>query len=459
MLSSSRLNRSRLRPRRDFVPMQSETRLEVKTLLSPAAVIEWSMAPKIAPDPLHGNEPDLPNTRTYVNPPHGYTVLLDASHSMGIQPSTTFSWTVTNSRGGRSMHVRGEDPSVNLSLGTYRVKLKATGLSGTMTPLYAITSMNVKDVLVVAIGDSYASGEGNPVVPSALFPEWAYSPNAAINTENANAHRSTIAGPAQFALELQESDPHEAVTFVSVANSGASIPAGVLAPMYSIGDSSYRLPAEITELKKIIGGRHIDVLTVTVGADDIQFAGLAESLIQNTAIGIPTLASIQSQFDNSLSQLPQHFAALASAIRTLNPGQVLITGYPDLTLNQDGQVAALPLALGIPLVSQADAEFASTQLIAPLDATIAAAASEYHWTLVTQILADFTTHGYPSTDSWIRTLGESLSMQGNEDGIFHPNAAGHLDFAKNFLAAYLANLGQTTAQRSSSLESAGPKRR
>jgi hypothetical protein len=400
------------------------------------------MAPQIAPDPAHGNEPDLPNTRTYVNPPHGYTVLLDASHSVGIEPTTTFSWTVTSSN-GRSMRLRGEDPSINLKVGSYKVKLKATRLGGTNRPHYAMTSVQVKDVLIVSIGDSYASGEGNPVVPGVLFPEWAYSPDPAMNTENANAHRSTIAGPAQFALELQESNPHEAVTFVSVANSGASIPAGVLGPMASIGDSSYQLPAEITELENIIGNRHIDVLTVTVGADDIGFASLAESLVENTAVGIPTLASIQSQFQSSLSQLPQHFAALASAIDGLHPGQVLITGYPDLTLNQSGQVAAFPFLPGVPLVSQADAEFASTQLIAPLDAAITAAANTYNWTLVTQILADFSTHGYPSTDSWIRTLGESFSMQGNEDGTFHPNAAGHLDFAKNFLAAYDASLART----------------
>ncbi len=41
-----------------------------------------------------------------------------------------------------------------------------------------------------------------------------------------------------FSLELQEANPHDAVTFVSVASSGASIPAGVLGPMTSIGDSS-----------------------------------------------------------------------------------------------------------------------------------------------------------------------------------------------------------------------------
>ena len=219
-----------------------------------------------------------------------------------------------------------------------------------------------------------------------------------MNIQNANAHRSTIAAPAQFALELQDSNPHEAVTFVSVANSGASIPVGVLGPMPSIGDSSYELPAEITELKQIIGTQHIDVLTMTVGADDIGFSTLAEDLIDNTYSGDPSLKSILKDYNASLDQLPQHFAELASALQSLGPGQVLVTGYPDITRNQNGKVAEIYGPLDIPLISKADAQFASQKIIPPLNAVIASAASKYHWTLVAGITADFRTHGYPSTD-------------------------------------------------------------
>jgi hypothetical protein len=399
------------------------------------------MAPRVVPDPAHGNEPDLPNTPQYANPAGGFTVLLDASHSVGILPTTTFSWTVTDS-GGHSTPLSGEDPSINLPQGPYTVTLAAMGLQGTNQTLYATQNVQVKDVLVVSIGDSYASGEGNPVVPGFLFPQWAYSPDPAMNTENANAHRSTIAGPAQFALGLEQANPHQSVTFISVANSGASIPSGVLGPMQSIGDSSYQLPAEIDELQNIIGTRHIDVLTVTVGADDVGFSTLAQDLIENSHFGTPSRASILQQFDTSLGALPDHFKALAQAIATLNPGQVLVTGYPDLTRNQNGKVAAFPWIPDIPLISKANAQLVSSRIIPPLDATIAAAAKTYNWTLVQGISADFKTHGYPSTSSWIRSLGESIEMQGNYDGTFHPNAAGHQDIASHFLATYLSGLGR-----------------
>jgi lysophospholipase L1-like esterase len=410
--------------------------LEFRTLLSSAAVIQWMMTPQIAPDPAHGNQPDLPNTPSYVNPSGGYPLTLNASASKGIEPSTTFSWKVTGAK-GFSKTLSGEDPGLSLQQGSYKVTLKASGLSGSNKPVTTSTTIQVKDVLIVSIGDSYASGEGNPVVPGIISPEWAFSPDPAMNTQNADAHRSTISGPAQFALQLQQANPHEAVTFVSVANSGASIAQGLLGPMTSIGDSSVQLPAEIAEVKQIIGNRHIDDLTLSVGGNDVGFVADLESLIENTAtFGFyPSLSSIQTQVTAALKSLPTQYAQLGKAIKGLNPTKVQVTNYPDLTHDQNGAVAAIPGPLDTTLISLADAQFASTQILAPLDAAVATAAKANHWTLAS-ITAAFNTHGYPSTNTFIRQLDESIEMEGSADGTFHPNAAGEAAIAAQILAAY-----------------------
>lgn len=421
--------------------------LQDRSLPSSAAVIQWSMVPQIAPDPAHGGAPDLPNTPAYVNPPDGYGVRLDASQSVGVEPTTTFSWTVTDSQ-GHSTSLSGEEPLIDLPQGFYTVQLTATGLLGTDGPQTTTTDIQVKDILIVSIGDSFASGEGNPVVPGTVSPQWAYSPDPAMNTENADAHRSTIAAPAQFALQVQQSNPHEAVTFVSVANSGASIPVGVLGPMSSVGDPSHQLPAEIAELRQIIGTRHIDVLTVTVGANDIGFTTLTRELIENTDIGYPSRSAILRQVRASLAALPQHFAALAPAIQALDPGQVLVTGYPDLTRNQHGKVAAFLGPGDVPLISKPDAKLASQKVIPALDAAVARAARTDHWSLVRGLSADFRTHGYPSNAPWIRSLGQSLMMQGDVDGTFHPNAAGHQDIAAHLMATYLGTAGEAGSEMS-----------
>lgn len=410
--------------------------LEDRSLLSSAAVIDWSMAPRIVPDPAHGGVPDLPNTPSYVNPPGGYTVNLDASHSAGIQAATAFAWTIS-APGGFSQSLAGEDPSIGLPQGSYTVQLTATNLAGSAGPQTATTAMAVKDVLIVAIGDSYASGEGNPVVASSTAPQWAYSPSPAMNAENANAHRSTISGPAEFADQLQQANPHEAVTFVSVADSGASIPAGVLGPMASIANPAVKLPAQINELRQIVGTQHIDVLTVSLGANTVGISRLVEQVVSDTLTGSPTRRAIVSRVDARLARLPAQFARLAAAIRPLDPTRVLITPYPDITRNGRGRVGTVLGPNGLTLVNRVDARLVSQQFIAPLDRRIAVAARRHGWTLVPGITADFRTHGYPSSSPWIRTLPQSLAMQGNPDGTFHPNAAGQQDIAGRLLDAYL----------------------
>ena len=236
------------------------------------------------------------------------------------------------------------------------------------------------------------------------------------------------------ALALQRNNPHEAVTFVSVANSGATIDQGLLGPMPSIANSSDILPAEIDEVRSIIGSHPINVLTISVGADDIQFANVVEELAENTAGIGPSLSAIQVQVDTNLATLPQKFGALDQAVQSLDPGKVLITDYPDLTRNQRGKISPF-VSLGAEFISAADARFALMNIINPLNQAVQTAANTNGWTDV-NYSPDFHTHGYPSTNSWIRDVTDSIYIEGNDDGAFHPNAAGQLDIARRLLQAY-----------------------
>ncbi len=411
--------------------------LETRALLSSAAVISWKMAPQIVLDKAHGNAPDLPNTSAYVNPAGGYQVLLDASHSQGVQRSTTFTWTISES-GQTVATVQGRKPEVTLPEGPYTVELSAKGLQGTTGPVVVDQSLVVKDVLIVSIGDSYASGEGNPVVNGLYFlksAQWAHSPDPAMNLENAKAHRSTLAAPAQFALTLQKNNPHEAVTFVSVADSGATIAQGLLGPMPSNVDSSYILPSEIDEVRKIVGTHPIDVLTVSIGGNDIGFSTRLQQLATNSVAGIPSLSTIQDQVNADLATLPQQYAALGQAINSLDPGKTLITEYPDLTRNQKGQYAPIKLA-GLSAISTSNVEFAAENILAPLNQAVATAAAANGWVAVDGLAAPFRTHGYSSTNSWIRNVGDSLRYENSIIGAFHPNAQGQHAIANRILNVY-----------------------
>jgi hypothetical protein len=107
----------------------------------------------------------------------------------------------------------------------------------------------VSDLLIVGMGDSFASGEGNPDVPVQLSPtrsvdyepgnkkmrlvgyparigDWKAIGDRAFIEENARwqdqaCHRSLYSHQLRAALQLAVEDPHRAVTFVGVACSGA----------------------------------------------------------------------------------------------------------------------------------------------------------------------------------------------------------------------------------------------
>ena len=411
--------------------------LEIRALLSSAAVISWKMAPQIALDPAHGNAPDLPNTSDYVNPPGGYKLLLDASKTPGLRPKSTYTWVISES-GTKIASLQGEKSSISLPEGPYNVQLTVNGVRGTNGPVVADENIAVNDVLIVAIGDSYASGEGDPVVNGLYFlksAHWAYSADAAMNLQNAKAHRSTLAAPAQFALSLQKNNPHEAVTFVSVANSGATIDKGLNGPMSSNVDSSYILPAEIDQVHQIIGSHPIDVLTVSIGGNDINFSTRLKELASNSILGGTTLSEIRNQVNVDLAALPQKYASLGQAIHGLNPGKVLITEYPDLTRNQDGQY--VPVKFGaIDAINTANVQFADLNILKPLNQAIDTAAAANNWTTVGSLAAPFRTHGYSSTNSWIRNVGDSLRFESSSIGAFHPNTKGQQAIALRLLDVY-----------------------
>ncbi len=119
----------------------------------------------------------------------------------------------------------------------------------------ARTDLKVTDLLIVGMGDSFGSGEGNPDIPvrfsreraadygdakkdtslagyPARVGEWAQIGDAKFIEENARwidqaCHRSLYSHQLRAALQLAIEDPHRAVTFVGAACSGAEVTTGL----------------------------------------------------------------------------------------------------------------------------------------------------------------------------------------------------------------------------------------
>ncbi|MGQ0457913.1 MAG: hypothetical protein ACT4OU_12740 [Hyphomicrobium sp.] len=119
----------------------------------------------------------------------------------------------------------------------------------------AEADVKVRDILIVAAGDSFASGEGNPDIAVRFsrdrtsdygktplspalsgFParigDWKQIGDKKFISENARwmdqaCHRSLYSHQLRAALQLAVEDPHRAVTFVGLACSGAEVTFGL----------------------------------------------------------------------------------------------------------------------------------------------------------------------------------------------------------------------------------------
>src|SRR5262249_44187052 len=111
--------------------------------------------------------------------------------------------------------------------------------------------------------------------------KWAQGFDDATTASHRRAHRSSYAGVAQAALDLERSDPKSSVTFVFLDHGGATIPEGILGPQNSIDPAEAGPGApQIDQMDNIVGNRHIDGLVLSIGGNDAGFFDVASRLVQ-----------------------------------------------------------------------------------------------------------------------------------------------------------------------------------
>ncbi len=258
-----------------------------------------------------------------------------------------------------------------------------------------VTDVEVRDVLIAGLGDSIAAGEGNPDRPVRLSNEGfcfqrflgtvrseyyrpgrdGFTGNKSCSSsvgdesfsqpwarqsarwESGPCHRSLYGYQMRSALGLAVENGHIAVTFLPLGCSGARIDAGFLGSQRisecpSPGTNAAcpgSSPAQLDELKELMAKAHrrqadrnIDMVLLTIGANDILFSGLiANVIIESTTdrilLGrggaIATVEDSQKILDNDL---PANFAKLRAALKPLVGGDlsrvVFVTyGNPALT--------------------------------------------------------------------------------------------------------------------------------
>jgi lysophospholipase L1-like esterase len=334
--------------------------------------------------------------------------------------------------------------------------------------------LTLKDHLVVSIGDSNASGQGNPDIPGApedfdpdldwwdvfvpsvlLFKlskeaiEWsqnqlkkefttasrkwdfklAMDPRPVWLEEK--AYRSLRSGPAMAARRLEDLNSGRLVTFLSFARSGSEIKAGLIGPRDG-GDGWIGGIGQIREIERTVGKRTINALTVSIGVNDIGGPGSLKDLVASDIGNDDASAreALRNRVTTGLAALAKNLPLLDKALGNLNIDHVFLTEYPNGLFDRaDGSVAA---GCGIFTsifdldLTRADARVVK-ESVDRLNAALAGHAAKLGWTFISGISKAFSGHGYCVTGAprFFVQAEESMAAQGDTEGTVHPNQAGH----------------------------------
>src|SRR4051812_28641994 len=277
--------------------------------------------------------------------------------------------------------------------------------------------VKVDDLLIVSLGDSFASGEGNPhsfglgngLLPFPVNVKW----QAEDDTGASRCHRSAYSGSALAAAWLEDHDPKSSVTFVQLACSGAKIEdqhlngdratgdafhheGGLLDPYRGVEPQVIGLtteePPQVDHAAQVTGSRDVDAMTVSIGGNDLHFS----SIIKDCLIGhasrlkngnlsgcdVPTVPAPPDcgsaegdgkcagvdEYKQQLALLPGRFNRLAARLTStfgdrLPSSRVFLMEYPSQTRCDDGEVCPL----FDPLISMRESKWADATVLPGLD--------------------------------------------------------------------------------------------
>jgi len=338
-------------------------------------------------------------------------------------------------------------------LGTYPVRLTVKADNGRSASV--TQSVVVKDWLIVSIGDSYASGEGNPDIHQ----KWSHGTiSSGPKWVDRRCHRSAAAGPVKAALQIEQSDPRSSVTFLSFACSGATVKKGLTGEYDGVEPQDAREPLvpQLQQVAAAIGARQIDALIVSIGGNDIGFADVAKVCVENDADPLkkPCHEALDKSVAANLAELPTLYQELRREMsRTLRASAVFITEYPDPTYDDRGETCGVNGRRLLVTVRAASARWARDGVLGKLNQAIREAAATHGWIYVGDVASQFRTHGEcaPDHQRWFRTEEDARNIQGPIDfglsqlsakdlmvskGTLHPNVPGHEAYARRIVEAF-----------------------
>jgi hypothetical protein len=326
---------------------------------------------------------------SYLTPiDHPVTVRLTGPVPVGA----TCAWSFDDGDGPQTSTFDCAEP-VNLRVRYGRQTVASVAVTSPEGTQQVSTGIQVRDVFIAGLGDSIASGEGNPDRPIALADEGfcfrsylggpsaqyyrpsragfkggraCEAPDTLQNWQkhsavwfNAACHRSLYSYQTRTALALAVRYPHVAVTYLPLACTGATIADGLFGsqrareclPGRSVTTCAGGVNGQLGELRDALAAakrrqpdRKLDLVLLSIGANDINFSGLVADVIVDT----PTertlfkrsgvIGSVEESRSELARDLPQGFAKLREALKPLvgDLSHVVYTSYGNPALSGPG---------------------------------------------------------------------------------------------------------------------------
>lgn len=319
-------------------------------------------------------------------------------------------------------------------LGRWRVHLTIHTAAG--RTLHALRDSSFRDVVIIAFGDSYVSGEGNPERQRVFDKENGRIIPARWTDRQCHRSKSSWAMRAASTFE----DSRTAVTFLNYACSGATVENVLSGAYWGIDPerSDGRLPSQLVAAREALGNplaastRPVHAVLMSVGVNDAEFSSvLRDCAAINFGIHIDPIfddpcdnVGMTRYVRNAIRGLRHSYDRLEVGLSAnLKGGAVRFVEYPSRVLtNEQDRHGGCGIFEGI----NSDEAHWITDRGDELNARMAASAAFHRWTYVGGIRDAFRRRGYcADSRTWFRSYSGSKKLQGDVFGTAHPRGDGH----------------------------------
>jgi len=421
------------------------------TVICPPDEIDWLMEKRFTAASTERWDADGFPSPEEVNPTSWTASLYTRAHDrkFACGANVRFIWTVKPA----ARLVRGKQPKVGCKselhvtrLGTYDVTAQmqrrkaGSGVWRNLgKPLRG--KVEVQDWLIVGMGDSNGSGEGNT--------PFYYN----------RCNRSVASYQLQTAIDLERKDPHSSVTFIHTSCSGASTDHLVSSTYAGTRGGSPPLEPQITQVQRLLAQRgaaprrDVDAALISIGVNDLAFRPTLKFCLQ---IGLQTTldppchlrtvkavrhedgkrtggyvqdpggVTLEAQLQRLQDRLEGRYGGIQAALPKLRVRRdhVFLAQYPDFSYGDDGNLCGIELGSLAHFLPSTWKWLSDNGAILNQHVRAAAAASGRSWVVPDYDLAAFARRGYCSTNSLFRSVSAALSKN-DVGGPFHPNAEAH----------------------------------